>query len=109
MTNRRNRSVRGNLTYEQCEDRALLTLIFVLNGNAYSAASPDILTLSGPIATNAHVASAFGLSDANVVVSQSAASLKRDLPQANIYTYDGSHGVGINACQPALNEFLANL
>jgi hypothetical protein len=217
LRNRRSRSAYRNLTYEQCEDRALLTLIFVLNGNAYSAASPSILTanaaqvlrqagnravqlaystmatpaaffglerqiqslshgqpigivgfsaggtlalriatdkalrvvsvldcygppdlkdyflyhksdrfsryilghvpftraainlLSGPIATNAHVASAFGLRDANVVVSQSAASLKRDLPQASIYTYDGPHGVGINACQPALNEFLANL
>ncbi len=44
MTNRRNRSVRRNLTCEQCEDRALLTLIFVLNGNAFSATSPSILT-----------------------------------------------------------------
>ena len=44
MTNRRSRSVRRNLTYEQCEDRALLTLIFVLNGNAFSATSPSILT-----------------------------------------------------------------
>ncbi len=44
MTNRRSRAGHRNLTYEQCEDRALLTLIFVLNGNAYSATSPSILT-----------------------------------------------------------------
>ena len=44
MTNRPSRPGHRNLTYEQCEDRALLTLIFVLNGNAYSAASPNILT-----------------------------------------------------------------
>jgi len=65
--------------------------------------------LSGPIATSAHVVAAFGLIDQNVVVPQSTASLKRDLPQASIYTYDGPHGVGINACPPALDEFLANL
>ncbi len=45
----------------------------------------------------------------NMVVSQSTASLERDLPQATIYTYDGPHGVGINACPPALDDFLANL
>src|SRR5271157_172663 len=44
MTNRRSRSGHRNLAFEQCEDRALLTLIFVLNGNAYSATSPSILT-----------------------------------------------------------------
>jgi hypothetical protein len=44
MTNRRSRPGPRNLTYEQCEDRALLTLIFVLNCNAYSATSPSILT-----------------------------------------------------------------
>jgi len=44
MTNRCSRSGHRNLTYEQCEDRALLTLIFVLNGNAFSATSPSILT-----------------------------------------------------------------
>jgi hypothetical protein len=65
--------------------------------------------LSGPISTNASVVSAFGLSDANAVASQSAASLQQDLPRASIYFYDGPHGVGINACQPALDEFLADL
>jgi hypothetical protein len=29
---------------ERCEDRTLLTLVFVLNGNAFSAAKPDALT-----------------------------------------------------------------
>jgi len=65
--------------------------------------------LSGPIATNAHVVAAFGLRDANVVAFGSAVSLQRDLPEASIYTYDGPHGVGINACPLALEEFLANL
>ena len=217
MGGRHNSSRDRAPSFERCEERILSTLVFVLNGNAYSAASPNILTanaaqvlwqagnqavqlaystmatpaaffglerqiqslshgqpigivgfsaggtlalkiatdkalrvvsvldyygppdlkdyflyhksdrfsryilghvpftraainlLSGPIATNAHVACAFGLRDANVVASQSAASLNRDLPQASIYTYDGPHGVGINACQPALNDFLANL
>jgi dienelactone hydrolase len=44
MTNRRSRSGHRNLTFEQCEDRALLTLIFVLSGNAFSATRPTILT-----------------------------------------------------------------
>jgi len=204
-------------SFEECEERILSTLVFVLNGNAYGAASPSILTanaaqvlrqagnqavqvaypmmakpaafyglerqiqslshgrpigivgfsaggtlalrlatdkalrvvsvldyygppdlkdyflfhkfdgytryilghvpftraainlLSGPIATDAYVVSAFGLSDANAVASQSAASLQQDLPQSSIYFYDGPHGVGINTCQPALDEFLANL
>ena len=204
-------------SFEQCEERVLNTLVFVLNGNAYSAASPSILTanaaqvlrqagqqavqlaypsmatpaafyglehrikslshgqpigivgfsaggslavriatdkalhvvsvldyygppdlndyfryhksdrfsqyilghvpftrgainlLSGPIATDVHVVGAFGLRDANVVASQSTASLQRDLPEASIYTYAGPHGVGINASRPALNEFLVNL
>ena len=44
MTRRRTRSGHRNLAFEQCEDRALLTLIFVLNGNAFSATRPSILT-----------------------------------------------------------------
>ena len=65
--------------------------------------------LSGPITTNAHVVGVFGLSDANVVATQSAASFQRDLPRTSIYTYPGPHGVGIEASRPALDEFLANL
>jgi hypothetical protein len=44
LTNRRSRPGHRNLTFEQCEDRELLTLIFVLNGNAFGATSPTILT-----------------------------------------------------------------
>ena len=44
MTNRRSRPGHGTLIYEQCEVRALLTLIFVLDGNAFGATSPSILT-----------------------------------------------------------------
>jgi hypothetical protein len=64
---------------------------------------------SGPIATTAHVVSAFGLDDRNVVATQSVASLQRDLPGSSVYDYPGPHGVGITASRPALNEFLANL
>ncbi len=32
------------LCLEQCEERTLSTLVFVLNGNAFAAASPDTLT-----------------------------------------------------------------
>jgi hypothetical protein len=32
------------LSFEQCEDRTLCTLVFVLNGNAYSDAQPSELT-----------------------------------------------------------------
>ena len=65
--------------------------------------------LSGPITTSAHVVSAFGSNDRNVVATQSVHSLGRDLPQGSSYLYAGGHGVGISACPPALNEFLANL
>jgi hypothetical protein len=65
--------------------------------------------LSGPIETKAHVVVAFGSSDANVVATQSVASLNRYLPQASVYTYAGPHGVGIKTCRPALKEFFANL
>ena len=32
------------LSLEQCEERTLNTLVFVLNGNAFAAASPNTLT-----------------------------------------------------------------
>jgi dienelactone hydrolase len=32
------------LSFERCEDRALTTLVFVLNGNAFSATRPSALT-----------------------------------------------------------------
>jgi dienelactone hydrolase len=37
-------SRRRNLVVEQCEERILNTLVFVLNGNAFSAAIPNSLT-----------------------------------------------------------------
>lgn len=80
---------------------------YVAGHVAFSRAAIDLF--SGPIDTNAHVVAAFGLLDRNVVASQSAASFERDLPDASICTYDGGHGVGIDASRPALQKFLANL
>src|SRR5258708_3442355 len=37
-------SSRRALDFERCEERSLLTLVFVLNGNAYSSATPNQLT-----------------------------------------------------------------
>jgi hypothetical protein len=80
---------------------------YVLGHVPFTLAAMNLL--SGPIVTSAHVVGAFGLSDTNVVASQSVDSLQRDFPQASIYLYAGPHGVGINACPPALEVFLANL
>jgi hypothetical protein len=68
-----------------------------------------ISLFSGPITTSAHVVSAFGIYDTNVLASQSTASLDRDLAGSSVYKYAGPHGVGMTACRPALDEFLANL
>ena len=208
-------SVRLNPDFERCEDRALLTLVFVLNGNSFHAAKPNSLTanaasvlkaageqvvqlanpkisspaalqaleaqvvkmahgqtvglvgfsaggalalriaatsglkvssvldyygvpdvqaylnrdtgttnpiaglapfrapvvaaFSGPVATSAHVVGAFGAADPHVTAGTSEADLVADDPTADVYTYDGGHGVAITASRPALDDFLAHL
>ena len=44
MISHRPRSARLIPSFDQCEDRALLTLVFVLNGNSFNAAKPNSLT-----------------------------------------------------------------
>ena len=65
--------------------------------------------LSGPGHTSAHMVGAFGLQDVNIVAGESAASFLRDYPGADVYQYNGPHGVAINASVPALNDFLSHL
>jgi hypothetical protein len=68
-----------------------------------------IRLLSGPDATPAYVVAAFGLKDRNVVAGPSTASFRREIPQARVYDYNGPHGVPIDACRPALDDFLRHL
>jgi hypothetical protein len=65
--------------------------------------------LSGPVATTAHVVSAFGLLDQNTLAGPSAASAARDFPGSTVDFYDGPHAAGIGASPPALEDFLAHL
>ncbi len=77
-----------------------------------SHAHPDqavIDLLSGPIHTTANVDCAFGLQDPNAVASMATASAQKDLPQANVFYYDGPHGVRVTACLPALDAFMSHL
>jgi dienelactone hydrolase len=72
--------------------------------------NPGVIDLlSGPSNTSAHVVTAYGLSDHNVVASASTASFQRDFPQGHVYYYPGGHGVSITASMPALEDFLAHL
>ncbi len=59
--------------------------------------------------TQAHVIAAFGLRDPHVRPETSSADLQRDDSTADLYTYDGGHGVSISASRPALDDFLAHL
>jgi dienelactone hydrolase len=68
-----------------------------------------VSVLSGPLASRAHVVGAFGLRDPNVRADTSSADLLRDDPNADVYTYNGGHGVSISASRPALDDFLAHL
>lgn len=68
-----------------------------------------IAFLSGPVATSAHIVSAFGLTDRNTLAAPSAAAAARDFPGGTIDYYDGPHGVDIRASAPALEDFLAHL
>lgn len=65
--------------------------------------------LSGPEPTDVPVISAFGLRDTNVRASTSITSLRRDFPSAEVFTYDGPHGVGVGACPEAFDAFLARM
>jgi hypothetical protein len=55
------------------------------------------------------VIATYGLSDHNVEAAPSEASFEADFPHGRFYEYPGPHGVGINACTPALNDFLSQL
>ena len=68
-----------------------------------------VARLSGAIATPAHVVAAFGQNDPHVQPLTSAADLRLDDPSADVYTYQGGHGVAITASRPALDDFLAHL
>ncbi len=65
--------------------------------------------LSGPIQTSAHVVAAFGQFDPNVRADTSKADLLADIPNAQVYTYSGAHGVSITASRPALDDFLSHV
>jgi hypothetical protein len=41
------------IEFDQCEERTLQTLVFVLNGNGYGAASPDALTANAALVIRA--------------------------------------------------------
>jgi hypothetical protein len=47
------RSRQKALGFEQCEERSLATLIFVLNGNGFGAASPNSLTANAALVLHA--------------------------------------------------------
>ncbi len=71
---------------------------------------PAVVTqFSGAVATSAHVVGAFGAADPHVNAATSAADLVADVPGANVYSYNGGHGVAITASRPALADFLAHL
>ena len=71
--------------------------------------APLVARLSGPVATPARVVAAFGAADPHVDADASRADLLADAPGAAVYTYDGGHGVAIDASRPALADFLAHL
>ena len=77
MTNRRSRAGHRKLTYEQCEDRALLTVIFVLNGNAFGATSPSILT-----ANAAQVLERAGDQAVQILPYRPLVRIRRELPES---------------------------
>lgn len=65
--------------------------------------------LSGPSASTAYIAAAFGRGDQNVTAEQSAASFARDFAVGKVYIYRGGHGAPITASRAALEDFLAHL
>jgi hypothetical protein len=65
--------------------------------------------LSGPSATTAYIAAAFGLRDRNIVASVSTASFHTDFPQGQTFIYPGPHQVTLFADVPAFQAFLAHL
>jgi hypothetical protein len=68
-----------------------------------------IKLLSGVSPSQAHIDSAFGLKDRNIVSPLSTASFDRDFPDNHIYYYNGPHGVGLYADFPAFEDFLSHL
>ena len=71
--------------------------------------APIVAALSGPVTTSAHVVGAFGAADPHVNAAASEADLLTDVPDADVFTYAGGHGVAITASRPALDDFLAHL
>jgi hypothetical protein len=65
--------------------------------------------LSGPSTSEAYFVNAFGLRDRNVVSSVSSASFDKDFQHGAVYTYDGPHGVTLDADRHAFDDFLDHL
>jgi dienelactone hydrolase len=68
-----------------------------------------IAAMSGPGATTEYVVSAFGTMDTCVYAAPNAASLQQNFPGAKVYYYGGPHGVTIQACYTAYEDFLNHL
>jgi hypothetical protein len=95
--------LRDYLAYHQGDRDAHYVL------NQIDSNSGVIAAFSGPNHTQAHMVTAFGLNDHNVVAGPSTASFHQDYPQGDVYTYPGPHGVAITASPAALEDFLNHL
>ncbi len=95
--------LRDYLAYHQSDQDAEYVLGHINSSHAV------IRALSGPNKTDAHVVTAFGLYDDNVVAAQSTESFLKDYPDGRVYTYPGAHGVSITASLPALTDFLGHV
>jgi Dienelactone hydrolase family len=65
--------------------------------------------LSGPSTSDSYFVGAFGLHDANVQPSVSAASFQRDFQHGQVFYYLGPHGVTLYADYRAFQTFLDHL
>jgi dienelactone hydrolase len=68
-----------------------------------------INAMSGPSETTAYVVSAFGTQDTCVYAAPNAAGLQQDFPGGAVNYYDGPHGVTIQACYTAYEDFVNHL
>jgi hypothetical protein len=91
------------LAYHQGDKYARYVLDHIDDNRAVIAA------LSGPSNTRAHVVTAFGLDDHNIVAGPNTTAFYQEYPRGDVYTYPGPHGVAITASPAALEDFLTHL
>jgi hypothetical protein len=101
---------RKALSFEQCEDRSLATLVFILNGNGFGAAAPSSLTANAALVLHAAGAQPVQLANPAVVtvgvfrgLERQIASLSHGRPIGIVGFSAGATLAERIAADPALN------